>query len=138
MDRLGKLVREAEPYQSERYSQTPGNIAEATGKFKFVSFVIIMGQFNLGGKRWLRKFVRGSPITGELSQSVVRPTDKSVDPAPDLAAIWEDSATRYKSREQGSGWPNAEHLRAEALDQVEKGWLDPHPLFCFQLLSRTT
>lgn len=126
LDRVQNLVGRAEPLQKEWYSHTPNAIRPATGKFRFLAFMMLMGQYGLGGKAWLRQFVWGFPITGDLSQAGVYPRDPSVTPAPDTTALWGDTSTRLRARAAGSGWLNADTLWTEAIDQVQKGWLmDP-------------
>lgn len=88
MDSLEQLVCDAAPSQRERYSHTPGKLIGAAGKFKFIAFMTLMGQAQLGGNSWLLQFTWGFPITGDLSQRGVCPTDKTVDPSPDPNLIW--------------------------------------------------
>ena len=82
----------------------------------------MMDQVGMGGSNWLQQFVWGFPITWDLSQTGVCPTDNQVQPAPDVSVIWTDTEIRYRARATGSGCPNAEVLWTEALDQVKKGW----------------
>ena len=129
LKRVRLLVDQAADLQQKWYQKVDPRIHSATGKFNFIAMMSLMDQYNLGGKSWLQQFVWGFPITGDLSQSGVYPTDPKVTPAPDPSGIWTDTTTRYQSRAKASGWPNADHLWKEAMDQVEKGWLStPLPI----------
>ena len=129
LDRVQVLVDKAEEQQAFWYSQTPVTISHATGKFKFLAFTTLMDQYGLGGRNWMRQFVWGFPITGDLSQSGVYPKDPQAVPAPDTATIWADAESRFRSRAAGSGRLNEGTLWNESMEQVKKGWLsDPLPL----------
>ena len=127
--RVRLVVEQASDLQREWYQKVDPRIHCAAGKFNFIAMMSLMDQFNMGGKAWLRQFVWGFPITGDLSQAGVYPTDPMVQPAPDLSKLWDETAIRYQTRAKGSVWPNADHLWTEALGQVRKGWLSaPLPI----------
>ena len=119
--RVKQVVEQAKDIQAKWYQQVDPSIISATGKCNFIAMMSLMGQFNLGGKAWLQQFVWGFPIVGDLIQAGVYPTDPETKPAPGPASIWNEAETRYQTRARGSGWPNADHLWGEALDQVKKG-----------------
>ena len=125
--RVKLVVEQASDLQREWYQKVDPRIHSATGKFNFIAMMSLMDQFNMGGKSRLQQFVWGLPITGDLSQAGVYPTDPKAQPAPDLSTIWNETATRYLTRAKGSGLPHADHLWTEAMGQVQKGWL-PAPL----------
>ena len=84
---------------------------------------MILGQYGLVGRAWLRQFAWGFPTTGGLSRTGVYHRVLSITPAPDTPAIWSDTSARFSTRAAGSGWLNADTLWTEAIDQVRKGWL---------------
>ena len=65
---LEKLVQDSELAQEKWGGAIPDGIKPAAGKLKTVAISQLMDQCGLQGKRWVRQFALGSPVTGELSQ----------------------------------------------------------------------
>ena len=107
LNRAKLVVGQAYDLQQKRYQKVGPRIQSATGKFNFIAMMSLMGQVHTGGKSWAQQFVWGFPITGDLSQTGVYPTDPKVTSAPDFSTIWQESEFRYQTRAKASGWPNA-------------------------------
>ena len=71
LKRVKLVVDQAADLQQKWYQKVDPRTQSATGKFNFVATMSLMGQYNLGGKSWLRQFVWGFPIAGDLIQSGV-------------------------------------------------------------------
>ena len=90
-----------------------------------VALLHLMKCFGLGGDRWMRQFVFGFPIIGEIEQTGVFPRDAAKRPPPPIGEIWSGNSTRFQTRARASGALNASVLWTEAMAQVDKGWLGP-------------
>ena len=89
----------------------------------------MMGQLGLGGSRWLQQFAWGFPLIGTLSQTGVYPIGPKTGTAPGPVTLGKFPAERFRTRAAASGFLNADTLWAEALGQVDKGWLsEPTPI----------
>ena len=66
--KLEKLVQDSELAQEKWGGDIPDGIKPAAGKLKTVAISQLMDQCGLQGKRWVRQFALGPPVTGELPQ----------------------------------------------------------------------
>ena len=86
-----------------------------------------MTQCGLGGRRWRRQFISGSDLVGKLNQEGVFPMDSRTAhrrPEP-THKLFESASARFKERPAASGRKNGKILCEEALEQVEKGRIEP-------------
>lgn len=71
------------------------------------------------------QFIFGFPTTCTLSQEGISPFSERARPPMPPALLWKSSLKRFRERARASGHANAAPLWAEALSQVEQGWLCP-------------
>ena len=84
----------------------------------------LFAQFGLGCSKWLKQLVLGFPITGLLSQSGAYPVASRVDVnilSPEQ--LFDSSFDRFQQRATRAMPNKAAERLAEALGQVEKGWI---------------
>ena len=123
------IVRDAAPIQKQWEDAIPSAGTAKPPTLRTVALLHLMKTFGLGGDRWIRQFIFGFPIVGEIEQTGVFPRDDAKHPPPDLNGIWEGNMTRFTTRARASGVLNAQFLWDEAMTQVEKGWLaQPLPI----------
>ena len=121
------------PLEAQRAKLTPPKIASAEGKIEIVAVMSISTQFSLGGERWLRQFLFGIDMAGQISQRFRYPVsrranDSSSVPVPEITT----AARQRSSDSTENGEENPHVLRAEDSEQVGKGRLSPP----FQLASK--
>ena len=86
---------------------------------------------DMGVSIWMRQFLVGFPLTGNLSQQRnFPPTHKILDRKPLPAdKLTNSNCKRFHGRARRSGFKNQTHLWTEAMEQHGKGWLTaPFPL----------
>ena len=125
LKRVNHWVRLTEDARRIWDCAAPPSISSATGKMKSVANSAPMGNFDMGGSAWMSQFTFFLPLVGNLSQEGVYPRDPSLTPAHPIEGSWASSKQRYMARSEASGFPNAEILGREAMEQVDKGWLSP-------------
>ena len=124
-----ELVRTCELSHTRWNACIPGSISAAGGKFQTADATHLLHQLYVGGEAWIDQFAYGFPITGPLSREFLAPRwEKSASRLPVLE-IFATSASRFRERAAKYGMKNASPLWAEAMEQVEEGWLlGPVPL----------
>ena len=135
LSRVKQIVTEAGGTQElwEAAIPTIGNARPPS--LRTVALLHLMKSFDLGGDKWIKQFVFGFPIVGEIEQTGVSPMDDSQRPPPEVTGIWNGNSQRFQTRAKNSGTLNAQMLWGEAMTQVDKGWLGvPAPL---DLMGRT-
>ena len=129
LEKVRGVVRDASDLQAIWNNATPSSIKPATGKLQTVAIAFLLGNFDLGGEKWIKQFTYGFPIIGNLSQEGVYPRDPSCSPPQPIRDIWTGAEERFTTRSQASGHLHAETLWNEAMDQVKLGWLgEPVPI----------
>ena len=107
----------------------PGDRDKYIPPLRTAALLRLTRNYGLGGGRWIRQFVYGFPIIGEIEQTGVFPRDAKPAPPPDIEGIWPGNSARPQTREMVSGALRAQLLRGEAMGQVNKGWLGrPRPV----------
>ena len=129
LQKVEQIVHEEKQTQEQWGPSTPNDLKGNLPSLRTVALLDIMTKFGLGGERWMRQFIFGSPIVGELEQTGAFPREASERPPHPINEIWTGNAACYKLRARASGALNATTLRADSPDQVKKGWLaDPMEL----------
>ena len=118
-----KVVDDAKTIQQQWEDQIPNKEDRRPPSLRTVALLHLMKNFDLGGDRWIRQFVFGFPIIGELEQTGVYPRDDSKKGPDPIDGIWKDNLKRFQTRARASGVLNAQLLWNEAMTQVDKGWL---------------
>ena len=121
---LEKLVLASTETESRWSAQIPPAIRPAAGKVKVKAMLSLMKQANLGGQRWVKQFIFGFPLVGELSQrDVYPPSRKEVLTPIGLPELLQGAEELFSSRACKSGFKNGQALWGEALAQHSAGWL---------------
>ena len=127
--RVREIVKMAELTQAQWEELIPGGPDKYIPSLRTVALLHLMRNFDLGGDHWVRQFVFGFPIVGEVEQTGVFPRDTKLTPPPVLTNIWTGNSARFQTRARASGHLRAQFLWDEAIDQVSKGWLSkPVPI----------
>ena len=122
--RLEQLISSLSHTEALWSDQIPHTIQPAAGKLKAVALLSLMGQANLGGKRWADQFISGFPLIGELIQQGVYPASpKEVIPTLRRSELFQGNCERFSARASKSGCKNGQHLWGEALARHQAGWL---------------
>ena len=126
MNHLRTIAEECRSETQRLYSATPPFILPATGKVHIALLAHLLDYTGMGGSKWILQFVVGFPLIGCLYQTRTFPTD---DDAPftfvDPDTLFASSPHRFKARAPRAVSRHAEQLWAEALKQVDEGWLTP-------------
>ena len=76
----------------------------------------------------VKRFTKGYPIVGPLAEPGVPPNQNCADPELNPQHLLSNSERRTKDRRADVADPDRGALREDALDQVNRGWLDgPFP-----------
>ena len=87
----------------------------------------LLEETGMGGSEWCDQFVTGFPILGELGEPGVYPPSPQPPSYISREELFEGATERFISTNRAPD-PNAEKLWIEAMEQVDKQWLDgPHP-----------
>ena len=104
-----------------------GALLSRARKLKAVAIIHPMRQCGIGGKKWIRQFSHGFPITGELSQRCARKAGKKHPTMLSRASFLPTTSARSEERETKSGRAHAQSLWGDAMGQVGRGWLPQPP-----------
>ena len=122
---IQELAKFLNPISTEWYSNTPHEIASATGTIHIALLDALMDNYGMGGREWLSQFIFGFPFIGFLSQSgVFSPSEKELESPPKPDLIFEEAENRFRSRASQQPPKEAERVWAEAIEQRDCGWLD--------------
>ena len=127
LSRLRTLITDATPVETRWRALIPTAIRPAAGKLRIASFLSLMLQCGLGGRRWCRQFIYGFEHVGVLSQEGVFPVDPRTArrrPAP-TEKLSASAFSRLRERSAKSGRADGRILWEEAPAQQDKGWLSP-------------
>ena len=128
--RLEELVLSSAQIEATWAAQIPTEILPAAGKIRAIPFLSLMGQANLGGRRWVKQFISGIALVGELSQRHKYPASrKEVIP---LTAVW--PIRRQLRAFSLAGSKIRRRKRIAALGRIStpsKNWLADRPLQAF-------
>ena len=126
MHHLRTIAEECRSETRRLYSATSPFILPATGKIHIALLAHLLDYTGMSGPKWILQFVVGFPLSGCLHQSRTFATD---DDSPftfvDPDTLFASSPHRLKTRSPRAVSRHAEQLWAEALKQVDEGWLTP-------------
>ena len=114
-------------HETERwYSFDPQTIRVSPNRIHIALLAHLTRFTRMGGANWLMQFTKCFPISGELCQKDVFPTE-NCDP-PELfvpESLFETKTARFRARAPKSTSRLSQQLWGEAIEQVEKGRLNP-------------
>ena len=108
------------------YRFSPEELKSSSGKINIALLVHLARFTRMKGTNWLMQFVVGFPIIGELKQESVFPLSEA--PVTELLGpetLFASRQARFRARAGKGSNRSAQELWDEAIQQVEKGWLDP-------------
>ena len=98
LDRVKGIVNCAADLQTMWNDAAPTSIKSATGRLQRVAHSFILKTFDLGGGKWDKQFIYGSPLVGDLPPEGVYARDTARTPAQPLRDIWQCSQERFANR----------------------------------------
>ena len=112
------------------YSFAPQTIRDSPNKIHIALLAHLTRFTRMGGTNWLMQFINGFPISGKLCQKDVFPMENCDPPELSLPeSLFETKTARFRARAPKSTSRFSQQLWDEAIEQVEKGWLNtPEPL----------
>ena len=98
------------------------------GKINLPLLAHMLNELGMGGQVWVRQFTEGFPVIGEISEPGVYPEQQCADPELKPHQLLTNAKYRLKARMKSVTDPHEGKLWDDAVEQVEKGWLDgPFP-----------
>ena len=131
LNKLDNLIASCIDTQNSWNNLIPTELIPAAGNLRSVALTLLAREQGLGCASWLQQFLYGFPLIGRLSQLNCFPRrERDYNKrAEKLSKILKSTSTRFTDRARKSGNKNAEELWNEAMEQVNKGWLNlPTPL----------
>lgn len=98
LSRVREIVTDADPLQGSWAARKPAGLKGYNVTLKTVAICDILGRFGRGGPRWVRMFVFGFPIVGNIAQSGVYSSDPSVPVEPEPGDIRTGNNERFMLR----------------------------------------
>ena len=105
----------------------PSELVPAAGNLQLAALTLLAHEHGLGGASWLQQFIFGLPLVGRLSKlhCFPRKDKERAKKAEKPSKIPKSTLARFADRARKSGTTNATHLWDEAIEQVNKGWINP-------------
>ena len=127
---IDQLASQAHTAETSWRTLIPADLRPASGDIQLASLTHLSLSFGFGGENWMRQFLFGFKLIGNLSQVHCFPrNDKDARKLPaKMSRIMDSSRSCFPHRSSRSGYKNSGPLWNEAIDQVEKCWLLPPPL----------
>ena len=132
---LEKLVLASTETEARWAAQIPPAIRPADGEIKVTAMLPLMKQANMGGQRWMKQFISGFPLVGELIQlGVYPPSRKEVSPPIGRSELLRGTEELFSSRARKSGFKNGQALWAKPSPSTRRAGLQPHFSFLLKAL----
>ena len=123
--KLASLSQMAAPAQAARGALIPPDTSYHAGRIRPAVLEPLLSAQGMGGSRWLRQFVFGFPIIGQLDQEGVFPQSTKELPTPiTTESLFNGAASRFADRTSRSVSRDFANLQKESTVQAKSGRLD--------------
>ena len=130
LNALDTVITAASSTEDSWRALIPPVIQPAAGRIQLASLTHLDFHCGVGASTWIQQFLFGFQMVARPSRIFCYPSkEKEIAKTPEkLERILQTASKRFTDRAAKSGYKNAQTLRGEATQQIEKGWLATSPL----------